>query len=62
MDFGGFDARKRRLSQLIVVKKIILKKVVEGFQKNYFPLGGILKFTNKRRFWTMKIAYEKILD
>ena len=62
MDFGGFDARQRRLSQLIVLKKFIFKKVVEGCQQNHFPLGGILKFTNKGRFWTIKIAFVKNLD
>jgi hypothetical protein len=31
-------------------------------RKNYFPQGGMLKFTYKGRFLTIKIAYEKFLD
>jgi hypothetical protein len=29
-------------------------------RKNYFPQGGILKFTYKGRFLTMKKAYKKL--
>jgi hypothetical protein len=31
-------------------------------KKNYFPQGGMLKFTYKGHFLTIKIAYEKFLD
>jgi hypothetical protein len=45
------------------VQNLIFTKVVEGCQKNYFPQRGMLKFTYKDRFFfTIKIAYEKILD
>jgi hypothetical protein len=36
--------------------------VVEGCQKNHFLQRGMLKFTYKGRFLTIKIAYEKFLD
>jgi hypothetical protein len=44
------------------VQNLIFTKVVEGCQKNYFPQRGMLKFTYKGRFLTIKIAYEKFLD
>jgi hypothetical protein len=44
------------------VQNLIFTKVVEGCQKNYFPQGGMLKFTYKGHFSTIKIAYEKFLD
>jgi hypothetical protein len=44
------------------VQNLIFTKVVEGCQKNHFPQGGMLKFTYKGRFLTIKIAYEKFLD
>jgi hypothetical protein len=44
------------------VQNLIFTKVVEGCQKKYFPQRGMLKFTYKGRFWTIKKAYEKILD
>jgi hypothetical protein len=44
------------------VKNLIFTKVVEGCQKNYFPPRGMLKFTYKGRFLTIKIAYERFLD
>jgi hypothetical protein len=44
------------------VQNLIFTKVVEGCQKNYFPQRGMLKFTYKVRFLTIKIAYEKYLD
>ena len=31
-------------------------------KKHQFPQGGMLKFTYKRSFLTIKIAYEKFLD
>jgi hypothetical protein len=40
---------------------LIFTKVVEGCQKFYFPQRGMLKFTYKGRFLTIKIAYEKFL-
>jgi hypothetical protein len=43
------------------VQNLIFTKVVEGCQKNYFLQRGMLKFTYKGRFLTIKIAYEKIL-
>jgi hypothetical protein len=33
------------------VENLILTKVVEGCQKNYFPQRGMLKFTYEGRFW-----------
>jgi hypothetical protein len=44
------------------VQNIMFTKVVKGWQKNYFPPRGMLKFTYKGRFLTIKIAYEKFLD
>jgi hypothetical protein len=44
------------------VQNLIFTKVVEGCQKKYFPQKGMLKFTYKGRFLTIKIAYEKFLD
>jgi hypothetical protein len=43
-------------------QNLIFTKVVEGCQNNYFPQRGMLKFTYKGRFLTIKIAYEKFLD
>jgi hypothetical protein len=43
-------------------QNLIFTEVVEGCQKNYFPQRGMLKFTYKGRFFTIKIAYEKFLD
>jgi hypothetical protein len=44
------------------VKNLMFTKVVKGWQKNYFPPRGMLKFTYKGHFLTIKIAYEKFLD
>jgi hypothetical protein len=44
------------------VQNLIFTKVVEGWQKKYFPQKGMLKFTYKGRFLTIKIAYAKNLD
>jgi hypothetical protein len=44
------------------VQNLISTKVVEGCQNNDFPQRGMLKFTYKGRFLTIKIAYEKFLD
>jgi hypothetical protein len=44
------------------VQNLIFTKVVEGCQKNHFSETGMLKFTYKGRFLTIKIAYEKKLD
>jgi hypothetical protein len=44
------------------VQNLIFTKVVEGCQKKYFPQRGMLKFTFKGRFLTIKIAYEKFLN
>jgi hypothetical protein len=35
---------------------------VEPWENHQFPQGGMLKFTYKGRFLTIKIAYEKFLD
>jgi hypothetical protein len=35
---------------------------VEHWEKNHFPQRGMLKFTYKGRFLTIKIAFEKFLD
>jgi hypothetical protein len=43
-------------------QNLIPAKGVEHWEKNHFPQGGMLKFTYKDRFWTIKIAYEKFLD
>jgi hypothetical protein len=43
-------------------QNLIFTKVVEGCQKDYFPQRGMLKFTYKGLFLTIKIAYEKFLD
>jgi hypothetical protein len=43
------------------VQNLMFTKVVKGWQ-NYFPPKGMLKFTYKGRFLTIKIAYKKFLD
>jgi hypothetical protein len=35
---------------------------VEPWENHQFPQGGMLKFSYKGRFLTIKIAYEKFLD
>jgi hypothetical protein len=35
---------------------------VKPRENHQFPQGGMLKFTYKGRFLTIKIAYEKFLD
>jgi hypothetical protein len=35
---------------------------VEPWENHQFPQGGMLKFTYKGHFLTIKIAYEKKLD
>jgi hypothetical protein len=35
---------------------------MELWEIHQFPQGGMLKFTYKGRFFTIKIAYEKLLD
>jgi hypothetical protein len=40
------------------VQNLIFTKVVEGCQKNHFSQRGMLKFTYRGRFLTIKIAYE----
>ena len=44
------------------VQNLMFTKVVKGWQKNYFPPRGMLKFTFKGHFLTIKIAYEKFLE
>jgi hypothetical protein len=44
------------------VQNLIFTKVVEGCQKIIFRKRGMLKFTYKGCFLTIKIAYEKFLD
>jgi hypothetical protein len=46
----------------ICVQNLIFTKVVEYCQNNYFLQRGMLKFTYKGRFLTIKLAYEKFLD
>jgi hypothetical protein len=43
-------------------QNFMFTKVVKDWQKNYFPPRGMLKFTYKGRFLTIKIAYEKFLN
>jgi hypothetical protein len=40
------------------VQNLMFTKVVKGWQKNYFPPRGMLKFTYRGRYMTIKIAYE----
>jgi hypothetical protein len=44
------------------LQNLILTRSVEHWEKNHFLQGGMLKFTYKGRFLTIKIAYEKFLD
>jgi hypothetical protein len=39
-------------------QNLIRRGGVEHWEKNHFPQGGMLKFTYKGRFLTIKIAYE----
>jgi hypothetical protein len=51
------------LSQLgTCPQNLIPTRGVEHWGKNHFLQGGMLKFTYKGRFLTIKIAYEKFLD
>jgi hypothetical protein len=43
-------------------QNLIPTRSVEHWEKNHFPQEGMLKFTFKGRFLTIKIAYEKFLD
>jgi hypothetical protein len=43
-------------------QNLIPRRGVEHWEKNHFPQGGMLKFTYKGHFLTIKIAYEKFLD
>jgi hypothetical protein len=45
----------------ICVKNLIPIGGVEHWEKNYFPQGGMLKFTYKGRFLTIKKVYKKLL-
>jgi hypothetical protein len=44
------------------VQKSHIHQSCEGLPKIYFLQRGIMKFTYKGRFLTIKIAYEKFLD
>jgi hypothetical protein len=43
-------------------QNLIPTRGVEHSEKNHFPQGGMVKFTYKGHFLTIKIAYEKFLD
>jgi hypothetical protein len=43
-------------------QNLIPTRSVEHWEKNHFPQEGMLKFTYKGCFLTIKIAYEKFLD
>jgi hypothetical protein len=43
-------------------QNLVPTRGVKHWEKNHFPQGGMLKFTYKGRFLTIKIAYEKFLD
>jgi hypothetical protein len=43
-------------------QNLMLTRGVEPWENHQFPQGGMLKFTYKGRFLTIKIAYEKFLD
>jgi hypothetical protein len=43
-------------------QNLIPTRGVEHQENNHFPQWGMLKFTYKGRFLTIKIAYEKFLD
>ena len=45
----------------ICLQNLISTRSVEHWEKNYFPLWGVLKFTYKCRFLTLKEAYKKLL-
>ena len=50
------------LSELsICLKNLIFTRGVEHLERNYFPPGGMLKFTNKGHLLTTKKAYKKLL-
>ena len=44
------------------VQNLTPTREVEHWEKIYFPQGGMLKFTYKGYFLTIKIAYENFLD
>jgi hypothetical protein len=43
------------------LQNLIFTRGVEHWEKNYFPQGGMVKFTYKVRFLTIKRAYKKLL-
>jgi hypothetical protein len=43
-------------------QNLMLTRGLEPGENHQFPQGGMLKFTYKGRFLTIKIAYEKFLD
>jgi hypothetical protein len=43
-------------------QNLIPTRGVEHWEKNHYPQGGMLKFTYKGPFLTIKIANEKFLD
>jgi hypothetical protein len=49
-------------THLTCPQNLIPTRDVEHWEKNHFSQGGMLKFTYKGRFLTIKIAYEKFLD
>jgi hypothetical protein len=43
------------------IPKISYPQEVWNIEKNHFPQGGMLKFTYKGRFLTIKKTYKKLL-
>jgi hypothetical protein len=43
-------------------QNLISTRLMEPWKKRHFAQRGMLKFTYKGYFWTIKIAYEKFLD
>jgi hypothetical protein len=44
------------------VQNLMFTKIIKGWQKIYFPPRGMLKFTYKGHFLTIKIACENFWD
>jgi hypothetical protein len=59
---GLWDILSLFLGELgICLQNLIPTRGVEHWDKNYFPEKGMLKFTYKGRFLTIKKAYKKLL-
>jgi hypothetical protein len=58
---GFFDILFMFLGELsICSQNLVPTRGVEHWKKNYFPQGGILKFTYKGRYMTIKKAYKNM--